>query len=75
MEEASDRGLLGIVEVVFMLGFTYEEKFVIIALCTGSNYSLVDPIQIMGYGFLQESTSTRMDPVKDGDEADCIVKN
>lgn len=40
MEEASDRGLLGIAGFAFVLGFAHEEEFEIIALCAGSNYCL-----------------------------------
>ena len=40
MEEATDRGLLGIAGFAFILGFAHEEEFEIIALCAGSNYCL-----------------------------------
>ena len=40
MEEATDRGLLGIAGFAFVLGFAHEEEFEIIALCAGSNYCL-----------------------------------
>ncbi|MWG36634.1 hypothetical protein [Halomarina oriensis] len=40
MEEATDRGLLGIAWFAFLLGFAHEEEFEIIALCAGSNYCL-----------------------------------
>ncbi|MDF9745806.1 hypothetical protein [Natrinema salsiterrestre] len=40
LEEAADRGLLGIAWVAFVLGFAHEEEFEIIALCAGSNRCL-----------------------------------
>ncbi|MFB6151542.1 MAG: hypothetical protein ABEJ40_07035 [Haloarculaceae archaeon] len=40
LEDAADRGLLGIAWFAFLLGFAHEEEFEIIALCTGSNYCL-----------------------------------
>ncbi|MFT4921093.1 MAG: nickel/cobalt exporter [Haloarculaceae archaeon] len=40
LEEATDRGLLGIAWFAFLLGFAHEEEFEIIALCAGSNYCL-----------------------------------
>jgi ABC-type nickel/cobalt efflux system permease component RcnA len=40
LDEAADRGLLGIAWFAFLLGFAHEEEFEIIALCAGSNYCL-----------------------------------
>ncbi|WP_338728814.1 hypothetical protein [Haladaptatus sp. DJG-WS-42] len=40
LEDAADRGLLGIAWFAFVLGFAHEEEFEIIALCTGSDYCL-----------------------------------
>ncbi|MEF8814632.1 MAG: hypothetical protein V5A55_12570 [Halovenus sp.] len=40
LDEAADRGLLGIALFAFVLGFAHEEEFEIIALCAGSNYCL-----------------------------------
>lgn len=40
LDEAADRGLLGIAWFAFVLGFAHEEEFEIIALCAGSNYCL-----------------------------------
>ncbi|MEF8779720.1 MAG: hypothetical protein V5A46_03455 [Haloferacaceae archaeon] len=40
LDEATDRGLLGIAWFAFLLGFAHEEEFEIIALCAGSNYCL-----------------------------------
>ncbi|MFC7216353.1 hypothetical protein ACFQO4_20045 [Saliphagus sp. GCM10025334] len=40
LEDAADRGLLGIAWFAFLLGFAHEEEFEIIALCSGSNYCL-----------------------------------
>ena len=40
LNEAADRGLLGIAWFAFVLGFAHEEEFEIIALCAGSNYCL-----------------------------------
>ena len=40
MDEATDRGLLGIAWFAFLLGFAHEEEFEIIALCAGSDYCL-----------------------------------
>jgi len=40
LEEAADRGLLGIAWFAFVLGFAHEEEFEIIALCAGSDYCL-----------------------------------
>ncbi|WP_265107887.1 hypothetical protein [Halosolutus halophilus] len=38
LDDAADRGLLGIAWFAFVLGFAHEEEFEIIALCAGSNY-------------------------------------
>lgn len=40
LDEATDRGLLGIAWFAFLLGFAHEEEFEIIALCAGSSYCL-----------------------------------
>ncbi|MCL7417501.1 MAG: hypothetical protein M8354_06645 [Halalkalicoccus sp.] len=40
LDEAADRGLLGIAWFAFVLGFAHEEEFEIIALCAGSNHCL-----------------------------------
>jgi hypothetical protein len=40
LDEAADRGLLGLAWFAFLLGFAHEEEFEIIALCAGSNYCL-----------------------------------
>lgn len=40
LDEAADRGLLGIAWFAFVLGFAHEEEFEIIALCAGSDYCL-----------------------------------
>ncbi|WP_254768597.1 hypothetical protein [Salinilacihabitans rarus] len=40
LDEAADRGLLGIAWFAFVLGFAHEEEFEIIALCAGSNYCI-----------------------------------
>lgn len=40
LDDAADRGLLGIAWFAFLLGFAHEEEFEIIALCAGSNYCL-----------------------------------
>jgi hypothetical protein len=40
LDEAADRGLLGIAWFAFLLGFAHEEEFEIIALCAGSNHCL-----------------------------------
>ena len=40
LDEAANRGLLGIAWFAFVLGFAHEEEFEIIALCAGSNYCL-----------------------------------
>ncbi|ELZ82133.1 hypothetical protein C455_02949 [Haloferax larsenii JCM 13917] len=40
LDEATDRGLLGIAWFAFVLGFAHEEEFEIIAMCAGSNYCL-----------------------------------
>jgi nickel/cobalt exporter len=40
LDEASDRGLYGMVALAFALGFTHNEEFDIIAICTGSTYCL-----------------------------------
>lgn len=40
LDNAADRGLLGIAWFAFLLGFAHEEEFEIIALCAGSNYCL-----------------------------------
>jgi nickel/cobalt exporter len=40
LDDATDRGLFGIVWFAFVLGFAHEEEFEIIALCAGSNYCL-----------------------------------
>jgi hypothetical protein len=40
LDEATDRGLLGIAWFAFVLGFAHEEEFEIIALCAGSDYCL-----------------------------------
>jgi nickel/cobalt transporter (NicO) family protein len=40
LDNAADRGILGIAWFAFVLGFAHEEEFEIIALCAGSNYCL-----------------------------------
>lgn len=40
LDEAADRGLLGIAWFAFLLGFAHEEEFEIIALCAGSAHCL-----------------------------------
>jgi hypothetical protein len=40
LDEATDRGLLGIAWFAFLLGFAHEEEFEIIALCAGSSFCL-----------------------------------
>ena len=40
LDDAANRGLLGIAWFAFVLGFAHEEEFEIIALCAGSNYCL-----------------------------------
>jgi cytochrome c biogenesis protein CcdA len=40
VDEAPDRGLYGMVGLAFVLGFTHNEEFDIIAICTGSQYCL-----------------------------------
>jgi ABC-type nickel/cobalt efflux system permease component RcnA len=40
LDDATDRGLLGIAWFAFLLGFAHEEEFEIIALCAGSNHCL-----------------------------------
>ncbi|MFB6082432.1 MAG: hypothetical protein ABEJ67_06385 [Halanaeroarchaeum sp.] len=40
LDQAADRGLLGIAWVAFLLGFAHEEEFEIIALCAGSSNCL-----------------------------------
>jgi nickel/cobalt exporter len=40
LDDAADRGLLGIAWFAFVLGFAHEEEFEIIALCAGSSYCL-----------------------------------
>jgi hypothetical protein len=40
IDEATDRGLLGIAWFAFVLGFAHEEEFEIIALCAGSAHCL-----------------------------------
>jgi hypothetical protein len=40
LDDAADRGLLGIAWFAFLLGFAHEEEFEIVALCAGSNYCL-----------------------------------
>jgi ABC-type nickel/cobalt efflux system permease component RcnA len=40
LDEAAERGLLGIAWFAFLLGFAHEEEFEIIALCAGSIYCL-----------------------------------
>ncbi|MFB6149698.1 MAG: hypothetical protein ABEJ48_08540 [Halobacteriales archaeon] len=40
LDDAADRGLLGIAWFAFLLGFAHEEEFEIIALCAGSSYCL-----------------------------------
>ncbi|WP_435158873.1 hypothetical protein [Haladaptatus sp. DFWS20] len=40
LDEAANRGLLGIAWFAFILGFAHEEEFEIIALCAGSSYCL-----------------------------------
>ncbi|AUV84514.1 hypothetical protein C2R22_23515 (plasmid) [Salinigranum rubrum] len=40
LEETSDRGLFGMAALAFALGFTHNEEFDIIAICTGSTYCL-----------------------------------
>lgn len=39
-DEASDRGLYGMVALAFALGFAHNEEFDIIAICTGSTYCI-----------------------------------
>ena len=39
-DEAADQGLYGMVALAFALGFTHNEEFDIIAICTGSSYCL-----------------------------------
>lgn len=40
LDDAADRGLLGIAWFAFLLGFAHEEEFEIIALCSGSTHCL-----------------------------------
>lgn len=40
LDQAAERGLLGIAWFAFILGFTHEEEFEIIAMCAGSQYCL-----------------------------------
>ena len=40
LDDAANRGLLGIAWFAFVLGFAHEEEFEIIALCAGSNFCL-----------------------------------
>jgi nickel/cobalt exporter len=40
LDEAANRGLLGIAGFAFVLGFAHEEEFQIIALCAGSDHCL-----------------------------------
>lgn len=40
LDDAADRGLLGIAWFAFVLGFAHEEEFEIIALCAGSDHCL-----------------------------------
>lgn len=40
VDEAPDRGLYGMAALAFALGFTHNEEFDIIAICTGSSYCL-----------------------------------
>ncbi len=40
LDEAANRGLLGIAWFAFLLGFAHEEEFEIIGLCAGSPYCL-----------------------------------
>jgi nickel/cobalt exporter len=40
LDEAANRGLLGIAWFAFVLGFAHEEEFEIIALCAGSEHCL-----------------------------------
>lgn len=40
LDEAANRGLLGIAWFAFLLGFAHEEEFEIIALCAGSDHCL-----------------------------------
>lgn len=40
LDETSDRGLYGMAALAFALGFTHNEEFDIIAICTGSTYCL-----------------------------------
>lgn len=39
-DEAADGGLYGMAALAFALGFTHNEEFDIIAICTGSDYCL-----------------------------------
>lgn len=40
LDQAAERGLLGIAWFAFILGFAHEEEFEIIAMCAGSQYCL-----------------------------------
>lgn len=40
IDETADRGLYGMAALAFALGFTHNEEFDIIAICTGSDYCL-----------------------------------
>jgi ABC-type nickel/cobalt efflux system permease component RcnA len=40
LDDAADRGLLGIAWFAFVLGFAHEEEFEIIAICSGSTHCL-----------------------------------
>ncbi|AUV84336.1 hypothetical protein C2R22_22565 (plasmid) [Salinigranum rubrum] len=40
IDETADRGLYGMAALAFALGFTHNEEFDIIAICTGSTYCL-----------------------------------
>ena len=40
LDETQDRGLYGMAVLAFALGFTHNEEFDIIAICTGSAYCL-----------------------------------
>jgi len=40
LDETPDRGLYGMAALAFALGFTHNEEFDIIAICTGSSYCL-----------------------------------
>ncbi|MBV0922862.1 hypothetical protein KTS45_01490 [Halomicroarcula limicola] len=40
LDDATDRGMLGIAWFAFLLGFAHEEEFEIIALCAGSTHCL-----------------------------------